>query len=69
MKNRKTLGDAGAPSLAGPYADRAAFQKRSVRMLDTSLPMEQRVAAQREDRAYMAGLGGAAAGRRHRRTA
>ncbi|OWG14443.1 MurR/RpiR family transcriptional regulator [Delftia sp. K82] len=25
MKNRKTLGDAGAPSLAGPYADRAAF--------------------------------------------
>ncbi|MEU6714608.1 cytochrome P450, partial [Nonomuraea sp. NPDC046802] len=26
------------------------------RLLDTSLPMEQRVAAQREDRAYMAGL-------------
>ncbi|GAA2400998.1 cytochrome P450 [Nonomuraea africana] len=39
-----------------PYADRAAFQDRSVRLLDTSLPMEQRVAAQREDRAYMAGL-------------
>ncbi|MER7506574.1 cytochrome P450 [Nonomuraea pusilla] len=42
--------------LGVPYADRAEFQDRSVRLLDTSLPMEQRVAAQREDRAYMAGL-------------
>ncbi|MFI7636175.1 cytochrome P450 [Nonomuraea sp. NPDC049400] len=42
--------------LGVPYADRAAFQDRATRLLDTSLPMEQRVAAQREDRAYMAGL-------------
>jgi cytochrome P450 len=42
--------------LGVPYTDRATFQERSVRMLDTSSPMEQRVAAQREDRAYMAAL-------------
>jgi cytochrome P450 len=42
--------------LGVPYADRAEFQDRSVRLLDTSLPMEQRVATQREERAYMAGL-------------
>ncbi|MFI6904840.1 cytochrome P450 [Nonomuraea sp. NPDC050394] len=42
--------------LGVPYADRAAFQERSVRLLDLSLPMDQRVAAQREDRAYMAEL-------------
>ncbi|WP_238501568.1 cytochrome P450 [Streptosporangium sp. KLBMP 9127] len=42
--------------LGVPYADRAEFQERSVRLLDTSVPMEQRVAAQWEDRAYMAGL-------------
>ncbi|MGW3368595.1 cytochrome P450 [Streptosporangium canum] len=42
--------------LGVPYADRAAFQDRSVRLLDTSLSMDQRVAAQREDRAYMADL-------------
>nr|WP_049566978.1 cytochrome P450 [Nonomuraea sp. SBT364] len=42
--------------LGVPRADRAAFHERAVRLLDTSLPMEQRVAAQREDRAYMAGL-------------
>ncbi|GAA3691212.1 cytochrome P450 [Nonomuraea antimicrobica] len=42
--------------LGVPQADRAEFHARSVRLLDTSLPMEQRVAAQREDRAYMAGL-------------
>ncbi|MEU4573514.1 cytochrome P450 [Nonomuraea sp. ATR24] len=42
--------------LGVPYADRAGFQERSVRMLDTSLPMAERVAAQREDRAYMASL-------------
>ncbi|MEU6715229.1 cytochrome P450 [Nonomuraea sp. NPDC046802] len=40
--------------LGVPQADRAEFHDRSVRMLDTSLPMEQRVAAQREDHAYMA---------------
>ncbi|MEV4062800.1 cytochrome P450 [Nonomuraea dietziae] len=42
--------------LGVPYADRAEFQDRSERLLDTSLPMEQRIATQREDRAYMAGL-------------
>ncbi|WP_347702008.1 cytochrome P450 [Nonomuraea sp. B12E4] len=42
--------------LGVPHADRAEFHERSVRRLDTSLPMEQLVAAQREDRAYMAGL-------------
>ncbi|MET7336092.1 cytochrome P450 [Nonomuraea sp. NPDC005650] len=42
--------------LGVPYADRAEFQDRSARLLDTSLPMEQRAAAGREDREYMAGL-------------
>ncbi|RBQ18767.1 cytochrome P450 [Spongiactinospora rosea] len=42
--------------LGVPHADRAEFQDRSARLLDTSLPIDQRVAAQREDRAYMAGL-------------
>ncbi|MFC5830938.1 cytochrome P450 [Nonomuraea insulae] len=42
--------------LGVPQADRAEFHERAVRLLDTSLPMDQRVAAQREDRAYMAGL-------------
>jgi cytochrome P450 len=42
--------------LGVPYADRAEFHDRSARLLDTSLPMEQRVAAQREGRAYTAGL-------------
>ncbi|MEV4172500.1 cytochrome P450 [Nonomuraea sp. NPDC049709] len=42
--------------LGVPHADRAEFHERSVRLLDTSLPMDQRVAAQREDRAYMADL-------------
>jgi cytochrome P450 len=42
--------------LGVPYADRSGFQERSVRLLDTSLPMEQQLAARREDRAYMAGL-------------
>ncbi|MER6174630.1 cytochrome P450 [Streptosporangium sp. NPDC001681] len=42
--------------LGVPHADRAEFHERSVRLLDTSLPMEQRNAAQREDRAYMADL-------------
>ncbi|WP_329083488.1 MULTISPECIES: cytochrome P450 [unclassified Streptosporangium] len=42
--------------LGVPYADRAEFQDRSVRLLDVSLPVEQLNAAQREDRAYLAGL-------------
>jgi cytochrome P450 len=42
--------------LGVPYADRDEFQDRSARLLDTSLPMEQRGATLREDRAYMAGL-------------
>ncbi|GGP07722.1 cytochrome P450 [Nonomuraea glycinis] len=42
--------------LGVPYADRAEYQDRSARLLDTSLPMEQRGATLREDRAYMAGL-------------
>ncbi|GAB3734311.1 cytochrome P450 [Amycolatopsis oliviviridis] len=46
--------------LGVPYSDRAEFQERSVRLLDTSLPMEQRIAAQRDDRAYMAGLAASA---------
>ncbi|MDF5753570.1 cytochrome P450 [Spongiactinospora sp. TRM90649] len=46
--------------LGVPYADRAAFHHRAVRLLDASGPMEGRVAAQREGRAYMAGLVGRA---------
>ena len=42
--------------LGVPYADRADFQDRAARLLDVSSPMEARAAAQREDRAYMAGL-------------
>ena len=42
--------------LGVPYADRAEFQDRSSRLLDISLPMEDRIAARREDRAYMASL-------------
>ncbi|MGW0810611.1 cytochrome P450 [Nonomuraea sp. NPDC002799] len=42
--------------LGVPYADRAEFQHRTARLLDTSLPMEQRPALQRESRAYMTGL-------------
>jgi cytochrome P450 len=42
--------------LGVPYADRDEFQDRSALLLDTSLPMEQRGAMLREDRAYMAGL-------------
>ncbi|MFI7105949.1 cytochrome P450 [Nonomuraea sp. NPDC050227] len=39
--------------LGVPYEDRADFQRRSGRMLDLSLPVEQRVAASFESRAYM----------------
>ncbi|MFC5833770.1 cytochrome P450 [Nonomuraea insulae] len=42
--------------LGVPYADRSAFQERATRLLDTSLPMKQRLAARREERAYMADL-------------
>ncbi|WP_340384490.1 cytochrome P450 [Streptomyces sp. SS7] len=42
--------------LGVPYADRVEFQDRSARLLDISLPEEERIAAQWEDRAYMAGL-------------
>jgi cytochrome P450 len=42
--------------LGVPYADRADFQDRSARLVDVSLPMEARRAAQQEDRAYMADL-------------
>ncbi|MEV3985857.1 cytochrome P450 [Nonomuraea sp. NPDC049758] len=39
--------------LGVPYEDRADFQRRSGRMLDLSLPVEERVAASFESRAYM----------------
>lgn len=42
--------------LGVPYADRAEFQDRSARLLDVSLPEEQRTAARQQDRAYMASL-------------
>ncbi|PZG36677.1 cytochrome P450 [Spongiactinospora gelatinilytica] len=42
--------------LGVPYADRAEFQDRSTRMLDTSSPMGERVAAQQEGRVYMGDL-------------
>ena len=42
--------------LGVPYADRADFQGRTARLLDTSLSMEQRSAARREDQEYLAEL-------------
>jgi cytochrome P450 len=42
--------------LGVPYADRAEFQDRAARLLDVSSPTDERNAAAREDRAYMAGL-------------
>jgi cytochrome P450 len=42
--------------LGVPYADRDGFQERAARLLDVTLPLEQRRAAQQEDRAYLAGL-------------
>ncbi|MEO3868701.1 cytochrome P450 [Nonomuraea sp. B12E4] len=42
--------------LGVPYDDREDFQRRSGRMLDLSQPLEQRVAAQLEGRAYMGEL-------------
>jgi cytochrome P450 len=42
--------------LGVPYLDRTEFQNRSSLILDTSLPMDKRLAVQREGRAYMAEL-------------
>jgi cytochrome P450 len=42
--------------LGVPYSDRAEFQHRTLHLLDVSLPLQQRMALQRENRAYMAGL-------------
>jgi cytochrome P450 len=42
--------------LGVPYADRADFQRRANTQLNMSLPDEERTAAQRESRAYMAEL-------------
>jgi cytochrome P450 len=42
--------------LGVPYEDRADFQSRSGRMLDLSLPVEVRIAAQMESRAYIGEL-------------
>ncbi|OZM71151.1 cytochrome P450 [Amycolatopsis antarctica] len=42
--------------LGVPYADRTEFQHRTSRLLDVSLPIEERMALQRESREYMAGL-------------
>ncbi|MEU6721328.1 cytochrome P450 [Nonomuraea sp. NPDC046802] len=42
--------------LGVPYADRKEFQDRAARLLDLSAPVEDRNAARREDRDYMAGL-------------
>jgi cytochrome P450 len=42
--------------LGVPYADRADFQARTSRLLDISLPMEERQAVGQESRAYMADL-------------
>ena len=42
--------------LGVPYGDRDEFQHRTGRLLDVSLPVEQRMKLQRESREYMAGL-------------
>ena len=42
--------------LGVPYADRADFQDRTSRMLDITLPPDERMALGRESRAYMADL-------------
>nr|WP_055506760.1 cytochrome P450 [Nonomuraea pusilla] len=42
--------------LGVPYEDREGFQYRTGRMLDMSVPIEERVALQLESRAYMADL-------------
>ncbi len=42
--------------LGVPYDDRGDFQRRSVRQLDFSVPMQERIEMQRQGRAYMATL-------------
>jgi cytochrome P450 len=42
--------------LGVPYEDRAEFQQRSARLLDLSAPMDERMRAQEEQRAYMGSL-------------
>ncbi|MFP5020404.1 cytochrome P450 [Pseudonocardia phyllosphaerae] len=42
--------------LGVPYADRAEFQARSSRMLDLQIPPRERIALNRESRAYMSRL-------------
>ena len=42
--------------LGVPYADRAEFQERTSKLLDISLPMDERMDLGRESRAYMADL-------------
>ena len=42
--------------LGVPYADRESFQRRTSKLLDLSLPMEERLELGRESREYMAGL-------------
>jgi cytochrome P450 len=42
--------------LGVPYADRAGFQGRTNRLLDLSIPMEDRIALRDQSRDYMAGL-------------
>jgi len=42
--------------LGVPYADRASFQARTSRLLDISLPMDERLELGRESRGYMADL-------------
>jgi cytochrome P450 len=42
--------------LGVPYSDREGFQRRTSRLLDISLPTEERMAVQRESRDYMAEL-------------
>lgn len=42
--------------LGVPYADRESFQRRTGKLLDISLPMDERLELGRESREYMAGL-------------
>ncbi|MEW9551893.1 cytochrome P450 [Nonomuraea sp. NPDC050783] len=42
--------------LGVPYGDRDGFQRRTGKVLDISLPVEERTAASAEQRAYMTGL-------------
>jgi cytochrome P450 len=42
--------------LGVPYDDRADFQRRSARQLDLSIPIPERIALQRQGRAYMQSL-------------